>query len=314
MPKARGKIKKGNVARSKTRNVNHPAARKALRRTNNLIQTETGKKSKQIPSAKTTLSTESLQNKQKQVNKVMKSQQPASIKKKKTSNQKTAPLRKTTPNILNKVNAKTKTRVQQIGKKITKKTEKKIPQPNTDIMEDTLEYAVPLNDYWNSLSFGTKSYDSLFSHQVDTPHIWADPTVWNIVFAAVPTEYAIPDQDFVNVLSQRIAWNLLQSSLPEENVPTLDTMMQALTNPTVPSYSDTTTDPQTFPEFYETDSFELDPYDDALDGVDMAVSPDVPDPADSIGDTRHVIENGIESPSDNLSEQSVKDSTNENSP
>lgn len=358
MANERRKIKKGNVTRSKTGDVNHQAARKALRKAKLLIQSVKERKTKlnasvkTTPAAKTIPSAKKASNMKRQGSKLLKGQQTTTIKKEKTNKPKSVQLRKTTDNILNKVNTKTKLQDQKIGKKITQKLEKQInkkieiPQTNktiTDNTEETLEYAVPLNDYWNSLSFGTKSYDSLFSYQVDTPHIWADPTVWNIVYAAVPTEYSIPDQEFVNVLSQRIAWNLLQSTLPQENTPTFNSMMQALTNPPVHSYSESMPDNLTSSDFYESDSFELSPFDSGPDGSNISVSLDLPDPGDNlidvtaetdvpadghviadttfdvpdtvdtIDDTRNAINNGIGSPPDNLFEPTVQDSTNANS-
>ncbi|MFC4765825.1 hypothetical protein [Effusibacillus consociatus] len=97
--------------------------------------------------------------------------------------------------------------------------------------EDTLEYAVPLNENWNSLSTGTNLYDSIFGFQVDTPNVWPDPTVWNIVYAAVPADYTIPDPVFINELSQRVAWNLVQETLPEDNSSNFNNFIEALIQP-----------------------------------------------------------------------------------
>jgi chromosome segregation ATPase len=79
--------------------------------------------------------------------------------------------------------------------------------------EEENEYAVRLNDHWNSLSLGKDMYDSLFSFKVETPHVWPDPLVWNIVYAAVPPEYAIPDPDFTNELTRNVAWGMLKPTL-----------------------------------------------------------------------------------------------------
>jgi hypothetical protein len=79
--------------------------------------------------------------------------------------------------------------------------------------EKANEYAVPLNDYWNSLSLGNKMYDSLFSFQVDTPNIWPDPIVWNIIYAAVPPEYSIPDPEFIHELTRNVAGGILKPTL-----------------------------------------------------------------------------------------------------
>ncbi|WP_018131673.1 hypothetical protein [Effusibacillus pohliae] len=88
------------------------------------------------------------------------------------------------------------------------------------------ENSVPLNDYWNSLSLGYSMYDSLFLIAEPT-QTWPDPLVWNIMYAAAPAGYAIPDPAFVQVLSTAVAWLLLKPTLPEQTLP-YDSFLQAL--------------------------------------------------------------------------------------
>ncbi|GAX91995.1 hypothetical protein [Effusibacillus lacus] len=117
-----------------------------------------------------------------------------------------------------KTTKKSKTR----NTKKTKNTSKKQPSKSKNSKqkkdkEELLEYAVPLNTNWNTLSPGDKLYNSLFSFEAETPNVWMDPLTWNIVYAAVPTGYSIPDPAFINVLSQRVAWNLLQPTISDNN-------------------------------------------------------------------------------------------------
>lgn len=254
MANGSGKIKKGNVKGIiNPRTVINPVAKKALRRAGLLAQNA---KTEQLSNSVSVKKNTAAASKKRQGNKVIKSQTKVLSQNRSTDNQKSETLLKKAP-LLKKVNGKGKKTaattknsrqlLKKNGKLLTKqneqKTEKtKTNEPITKKTEEPLEYAVPLNEFWNSLSLGPKSYDSLFSHNVDTPHIWADPTVWNIVFAAVPTGYSIPDQSFINVLSQRIAWKLLENTLPEENPSTFDTMMEAITYPSVPDYSEVTSE------------------------------------------------------------------------
>lgn len=84
-----------------------------------------------------------------------------------------------------------------------KKLKKDKELPNKDETKDT-----SLNPNWNSLSLGTDMYDSLFSFKVDTPQVWYDPLVWNIFYAARPSDYTIPDSKFVNILRTATSQNL----------------------------------------------------------------------------------------------------------
>lgn len=89
---------------------------------------------------------------------------------------------------------------------------KALAEPDSE-PEEANEYAVPLNKKWNSLSIGNDMYDSVFSFKVDTPEIWPDPLVWNIIYAAVPAEYSIPDPEFTHELARNVAWGMLQPTL-----------------------------------------------------------------------------------------------------
>lgn len=62
----------------------------------------------------------------------------------------------------------------------------------------------------NSLSLGNGMYDSLFSRNVETPDVWPDPDIWNIVYAAAPPEYSIPDREFTNELAKIVDQELLE--------------------------------------------------------------------------------------------------------
>lgn len=79
---------------------------------------------------------------------------------------------------------------------ILKKIQTKVKQlsNNNEVTE------VPLNSNWNTLSLGTEMYDSLFTFTVDTPQVSYDPDVWNIIYAALPSDYTIPDPEFLNFL------------------------------------------------------------------------------------------------------------------
>ncbi len=92
------------------------------------------------------------------------------------------------------------------------------------------EGAVPLNSNWNSLSLGTEMYESLFSCKVDTPQVWIDPLVWNIFYAAVPSEYSIPDSKFVNILSTNVARELLKPAFTSDQSLKLNSFLDKLTH------------------------------------------------------------------------------------
>ena len=74
-------------------------------------------------------------------------------------------------------------------------------------------FAVPLNTNWDSLSLGTEMYDSLFKFKVNTPQVWYDPLVWNIIYAALPHDYTMPDPKFVNILRTATARELMKPVL-----------------------------------------------------------------------------------------------------
>jgi hypothetical protein len=75
--------------------------------------------------------------------------------------------------------------------------------------EEANEHAVPRNNHWNSLRLGNM-YDSLFTFKVDTPHVRPDPLVWDVICAAVPPDYSIPDPEFTNELTRNVALGLLK--------------------------------------------------------------------------------------------------------
>lgn len=79
-----------------------------------------------------------------------------------------------------------------------------------EMASNEVTQAVPLNSNWNSLSLGTEMYDSLFSFTVNTPQVWYDPLVWNIIYAALPTGYTMPDPAFMNILRTITARELMK--------------------------------------------------------------------------------------------------------
>ncbi|MGM0923026.1 MAG: hypothetical protein ACQEWW_17735, partial [Bacillota bacterium] len=109
------------------------------------------------------------------------------------------------------------------------KLKSELADENADSEEEAIEGAVPLNKNWNSLSLGTEMYESLFSCKVDTPQVWIDPLVWNIVYAAVPSDYTIPDSKFVNSLSTHVARELLKPTFSPDKSQKLDSFLDNLT-------------------------------------------------------------------------------------
>ncbi|MFD2168567.1 hypothetical protein [Tumebacillus lipolyticus] len=93
-----------------------------------------------------------------------------------------------------------------------------LPQPESEnhvqneVTEDT-SFA-PLNE--ESTSSEEAEYDSIFSLKGEAPEVEPDPIVWNAIQDAVPSEYAIPDQSFVQELRQE------EAAESDEQTPPLD--------------------------------------------------------------------------------------------
>ncbi|WP_217996365.1 hypothetical protein, partial [Alicyclobacillus shizuokensis] len=64
----------------------------------------------------------------------------------------------------------------------------------------------------SSVSFipESKTYESLFSVKIDTPHVHPDPAVWNLIYSSVPPGYSIPDPEFISELSRHVATGKLK--------------------------------------------------------------------------------------------------------
>ena len=84
---------------------------------------------------------------------------------------------------------------------------------HTEKMTTENALVIPLNTNWNSLSLGTEMYDSLFPFKVNTPQVWYDPLVWNIIYAALPHDYTMPDPKFEDILHYASARDLMKPVL-----------------------------------------------------------------------------------------------------
>ncbi len=93
-----------------------------------------------------------------------------------------------------------------------------LPQPESEnhVQNEVTEDAsfAPLNE--ESTNSEEAEYDSIFSLKGETPEVEPDPIVWNAIQDAVPSEYAIPDQSFVQELRQE------EAAESDEQTPPLD--------------------------------------------------------------------------------------------
>ena len=69
-----------------------------------------------------------------------------------------------------------------------------------------------------------------YSHlMMNTPQVWYDPLVWNIIYAAIPTDYTLPDPRFLNILRAATARELMKPILSSSSSNDLNSILNSLT-------------------------------------------------------------------------------------